>query len=56
MRILFAGSPDFAVPALVAVRKAFPVAAVLTNPDKPVGRGKQPVPTAVKREALASPS
>jgi len=53
MRILFAGSPDFAVPSLVAVHGAFPVTAVLTNPDRPVGRGKQPVATPVKRKALA---
>ena len=53
MRILFAGSPDFAVPSLVAVQKVFPVTAVLTNPDRPGGRGKQPVATAVKRKALA---
>jgi methionyl-tRNA formyltransferase len=53
MRILFAGSPDFAVPSLAAVHRAFPITAVLTNPDRPVGRGKQPVVTAVKRRALA---
>ena len=52
MRILFAGSPDFAVPSLAAVHKAFSVAAVLTNPDRPVGRGKQAVATPVKQEAL----
>jgi methionyl-tRNA formyltransferase len=52
MRILFAGSPDFAVPSLAAVQKAFSVAAVLTNPDRPVGRGKQAVATPVKQEAL----
>jgi methionyl-tRNA formyltransferase len=53
MRILFAGSPDFAVPSLVAVHKAFPITAVLTNPDRPVGRGKQPVATPVKQRALS---
>jgi methionyl-tRNA formyltransferase len=53
MRILFAGSPDFAVPSLVAVHRAFPITAVLTNPDRPVGRGNRPVATPVKREALA---
>ena len=52
MRILFAGSPDFAVPSLVAVHKAFPITAVLTNPDRPVGRGKLAVATAVKQKAL----
>lgn len=53
MRILFAGSPDFAVPSLVAVQEAFPISAVLTNPDRPVGRGKQPIATPVKRKAHA---
>jgi methionyl-tRNA formyltransferase len=53
MRILFGGSPDFAVPSLMAVHKAFPITAVLTNPDRPVGRGKQPVATPVKQRALA---
>jgi methionyl-tRNA formyltransferase len=53
MRILFAGSPDFAVPSLVAVHEAFPISAVLTNPDRPTGRGKQPIATPVKRKAMA---
>ena len=53
MRILFAGSPDFAVPSLEALHEEFPVAAVLTNPDRPVGRGKQAVATPVKQQALA---
>jgi len=53
MRILFAGSPEFAVPSLVALQKAFPITAVLTNPDRPAGRGKQPVATPVKQQALA---
>jgi methionyl-tRNA formyltransferase len=52
MRILFAGSPDFAVPSLVAVHKAFPITAVLTNPDRPAGRGKLAVATPVKQQAL----
>ena len=51
MRILFAGSPDFAVPSLVAVHRVFPISAVLTNPDRPVGRGKEPVATPVKQKA-----
>ena len=53
MRILFAGSPDFAVPSLIAVHKAFSITAVLTNPDRPVGRGKEAVATPVKWKALA---
>ena len=53
MRILFAGSPDFAVPSLVSLHEEHPITAVLTNPDKPAGRGKQPEATPVKTQALA---
>lgn len=53
MRVLFAGSPDLAVPSLVALHKTIPIAAVLTNPDRPTGRGKQPVATPVKQKAMA---
>jgi len=53
MRILFAGSPDFAVPSLVSLHAEHPITAVLTNPDKPAGRGKLPEATAVKTQALA---
>lgn len=52
MRILFAGSPELAVPSLDALRSVLDVCAVLTNPDRPSGRGGAPVPTAVKRRAL----
>ena len=52
MRILFAGSPDLAVPSLLSLQKSFPVAAVLTNPDRPAGRGKQAIATPVKQKAL----
>jgi methionyl-tRNA formyltransferase len=53
MRILFAGSPDFAVPSLLSLHAEHPITAVLTNPDKPAGRGKLPEATAVKTQALA---
>ncbi len=53
MRILFAGSPEFAVPSLVAVHEEFPIDAVLTNPDRAAGRGKQAIATPVKQKALA---
>ncbi len=52
MRILFAGSPQLAVPCLEAVRERHQVAAVLTNPDRPAGRRGLPVPTPVKARAL----
>ncbi len=52
MRILFAGSPQLAVPCLEAVRSRHEVAAVLTNPDRPAGRRSLPAPTPVKARAL----
>jgi len=52
MRILFAGSPRLAVPSLEAVCAHYPVVAVLTNPDRPSGRGGRLEATAVKGKAL----
>ena len=47
------GTPDFAVPPLRALVEAgYEVAAVVTQPDKPKGRGKTLLPTPVKEEAL----
>jgi len=46
------GSPEFAVPTLVALHANFQVAGVFTQPDKPKGRGRKSVPTAVKTAAL----
>jgi methionyl-tRNA formyltransferase len=54
MRVVFMGSPDFAVPALEAVRTAHEVALVVTQPDKPAGRGKKLAAPAVKVAALAA--
>lgn len=51
MRILFAGSPEIAVPALEALSSRFEVVGVLTNPDRVKGRGKKVLPTAVKSKA-----
>lgn len=49
MRVVFMGTPDFAVGALVAIIKAgHEVAAVVTQPDKPKGRGKEVQMTPVK--------
>lgn len=54
MKIVFAGSPEFAVPALKALHNSgVEIAAVLTQPDKPVGRKKILTPTPVKAEALS---
>lgn len=53
MKIVYMGTPDFAVPALAALVDAgYEVAGVVTQPDKPKGRGKTLVPTPVKEEAL----
>jgi len=54
MRLAFAGTPDFAATALAALLAAgHEVALVLTQPDRPAGRGLKPFPSAVKRLALA---
>ncbi len=53
MRIVFMGTPDFAVPSLEAVIKdGHEVVAVFTQPDKPVGRKQIITPTPVKECAL----
>ncbi len=49
MRIVFMGTPDFAVPSLNAlIREGYEVAAVFTQPDRPKGRGKKTAPGPVK--------
>ena len=54
MRIIFMGTPEFAVPALVALVEAgHEVVAVYTQPPRPAGRGKQLQPSPVHREADA---
>jgi methionyl-tRNA formyltransferase len=54
MRLVFLGTPAFAVPTLEAiVRSGHEVASVLTQPDRPRGRGQKPAPSPVKQAALA---
>ncbi len=55
MRVLFFGTPQFAVPSLRAlVGEGFDVGAVITRPDKPTGRHRsRATPSAVKVAALA---
>ena len=54
MKIVFMGTPDFSVGTLEAILKAgHEVAAVVTQPDKPKGRGKALQATPVKEAALA---
>uniref|UniRef100_E6QVG2 methionyl-tRNA formyltransferase n=1 Tax=mine drainage metagenome TaxID=410659 RepID=E6QVG2_9ZZZZ len=53
MRIVFAGTPEFARTALLALHQAgHEMVAVLTQPDRPSGRGMKRVPSAVKQAAL----
>ena len=52
MRIVFAGTPAFAVPALRAVLDRGEVVAVYTQPDRPAGRGRGMQASPVKIEAL----
>lgn len=52
MRVVFMGSPEFAVPALLALNIVHEVVAVYTQPDKVRRRGRELVPTPVKRSAL----
>jgi methionyl-tRNA formyltransferase len=51
-RIVFMGSPDFAVPALEALATHYPLVGVVTQPDRPAGRGGTLRPPAVKAAAL----
>ena len=54
MRVIFAGTPEFAAQALSAIVAAgHEVALVLTQPDRPAGRGMSLQPSAVKQVALA---
>lgn len=53
MKLIFAGTPDFALGALSALLESrHAVALVLTQPDRPSGRGLKPHPSPVKRLAL----
>ncbi len=54
-RLIFAGTPDFAVPSLAALLEGpWDVVAVLTQPDRPAGRGRRPQASPVKRAAEAA--
>ena len=52
MNIVFMGTPDFAVPSLKAIIEKFGVKAVLTQPDRPKGRGKAMAMSPVKEVAV----
>ncbi|MBH1367310.1 methionyl-tRNA formyltransferase [Stenotrophomonas maltophilia] len=53
MRIVFAGTPEFAVSSLRAAARPHEVVAVYTQPDRPAGRGRGLAPSPVKLEAVA---
>jgi methionyl-tRNA formyltransferase len=53
LRIVFMGTPDFAVASLkILVDNGYDIAAVITAPDKPAGRGQQLQQSAVKKYAV----
>lgn len=52
MRVVFMGTPEFAVPSLEALARAFDVRAAVSQPDKPRGRGHKVSPSPVKAKAL----
>ncbi|HEY0178502.1 MAG TPA: methionyl-tRNA formyltransferase [Dokdonella sp.] len=55
LRLVFAGTPEFAVPSLHAcLASAAEVVAVYTQPDRPAGRGRRLAPSPVKEAALAA--
>jgi hypothetical protein len=54
MRLVFAGTPEFAAPALEALHQAgYNIVGVYTQPDRPAGRGQKLTPSPVARRAAA---
>ncbi|MCH7409707.1 methionyl-tRNA formyltransferase [Belliella sp. DSM 111904] len=54
LRIIYMGTPEFAVPSLeILVKNGWNVIAVVTAPDKPKGRGQKMIPSAVKSSATS---
>ncbi len=52
LKIIYMGTPDFAVPSLETLHKHHEVLAVVTAPDKPAGRGRKLRSSAVKQKAV----
>ncbi|MHC4976738.1 MAG: methionyl-tRNA formyltransferase [Planctomycetota bacterium] len=52
MRILFLGSGAFGLPSLQALSEHHDVVGVVSQPDRPAGRGRTPTPTPISRHAL----
>lgn len=53
MKVIFMGTPDFAVPTLKGLINEYGVEAVLTQPDRPRGRGNKVTPSPIKEVATA---
>jgi methionyl-tRNA formyltransferase len=51
MKAVFMGTPSFALPSLRALAAEHEVVAVYTQPDRPCGRGREPMPSPVKQHA-----
>jgi methionyl-tRNA formyltransferase len=51
-RIIFMGTPEFAVPVLEALADAHQIVGVVTQPDRPAGRGRRSAPSPVKQVVL----
>ena len=54
MKVVFMGTPDFAVPCLDVLIKNFEVQGVFTQPDRPKGRGKKLAMSPIKERAIES--
>jgi methionyl-tRNA formyltransferase len=54
LRVAFAGTPEFALPALAALRKHHEIVGVLTQPDRPSGRGRRLTSSPVKDAAIVA--
>ncbi|ABG83637.1 methionyl-tRNA formyltransferase [Clostridium perfringens ATCC 13124] len=54
MKIVFMGTPDFAVPSLKKMIEKFNVSAIITQPDKPSGRGKKLTISPIKEVGLSN--
>jgi methionyl-tRNA formyltransferase len=53
LRIVFMGSPDFSLPTLKVLESHFNVVGVVTQPDRPAGRGRKPQAPDVKKLAVS---
>ena len=51
LRVAFAGTPAFALPALARLQRAHELVGVLTQPDRPAGRGRVLTASPVKQAA-----